>query len=206
MAGMRYRLRTLLILMAVAPPLGSIVYFQVVSHMKWQHRLEGPWIRQAKFLGNRAFSDKKLAKVTGVGKSVRLNAYTAWESRRKIEELYHTGGFPKATVSIFEGDKPGDKNLVFVINEGNVERISSVAFQGNSIATESRLKSLIQFQFGKVDRTKIDGDVQTLTDYYRSLGYIQTRVNRTLDYDESSKSLKLKFIIDEGRLDTAARH
>jgi hypothetical protein len=121
-ALMRYGLRTLLILLAVGPPLGSVGYFQVVSHMAWRQRLEGPWICRAKFLGNRAFTDKKLAKVTGVDKSIRLNAYTAWESLHKVKAFYAREGYLQAKVTLLEGDQPGDKNLTFQIIEGQIQQ------------------------------------------------------------------------------------
>ncbi len=178
-------------------PNGVVVRFAVV---------ERPRIGEIKFLGNRGFSDKKLLKEIGVKKLDPLNSYAAEESRRKIEELYHSNGFPQATINIFEGDKPGDKDLIFVINEGQLERIESVIFEGNTISPDGVLKTKIQskpgyfwYLFGgKVDRAKIDADVQTLTAYYRALGYFRARVSRTLDYDESGKWLALKFMIDEG--------
>jgi outer membrane protein insertion porin family len=178
-------------------PGGIIVRFKV---------FERPRIGQIKFLGNRGYSDKKLMKEIGIKKHDPLNTYAAEESRRKIEELYHSNGFPKATVTIFEGDKPGDKDLIFLINEGHLERISGVSFEGNTIAPDGVLKTKIQskpgyawYLFGgKVYRSKIDADVQTLTAYYRALGYFRARVSRTLDYDEEGKWLALKFIIDEG--------
>jgi outer membrane protein insertion porin family len=178
-------------------PGGIIVRFKV---------FERPRIGEIKFLGNRGFSDKKLTKEIGIKKHDPLNSYAAEESRRKIEELYHSSGYPKATVTIFEGDKPGDKDLVFLINEGHLERISSVSFEGNTISPDGVLKTKIQskpgylwYLFGgKVDRSKIDADVQTITAYYRALGYFRARVSRTLDYDDSGKWLALKFIIDEG--------
>jgi len=179
-------------------PGGVIVRFKV---------FERPRIHEIKFLGNRnGPSDKKLLKEIGVKKNDPLNSYAAEESRRKIEELYRSSGFPRASVTIFEGDKPGDKDLIFVINEGQLERISSVSFEGNTIASDAQLKTRIQskpgyFWYllgGKVDRTKIDGDVQTLTAYYRALGYFRARISRTLDYDDSGKWLALKFVIDEG--------
>jgi outer membrane protein insertion porin family len=172
---------------------GVIVRFKVV---------ERPRIGELKFLGNRGFSDKKLTKEIGLKKGDPLNSYAAEEARRKIEELYHTGGYPKATVSIFEGDQPGDRGLVFLINEGQLERIGEVMFEGNTISPDGVLKTKVQskpgyfwYLFGgKVDRSKIDADVQTLTAYYRSLGYFRARVSRALDYDESGKWLTLKFM------------
>jgi outer membrane protein insertion porin family len=176
---------------------GVIVRFKV---------FERPRIGELKFLGNRGFSDKKLTKEIGLKKGDPLNSYAAEEGRRKIEELYHTGGFPKATVSIFEGDKPGDRDLIYLVTEGQLERIGSVTFEGNTISPDGVLKTKVQskpgyfwYLFGgKVDRAKIDADVQTLTAYYRALGYFRARVSRTLDYDDAGKWLTLKFIIDEG--------
>ena len=81
-----------------------------------------------------------------------------------------------------------------------------MTFEGNTISPDGVLKTRIQskpgyfwYLFGgKVDRNKIDADVQTLTAYYRALGYFRARISRTLDYDEEGKWLALKFIIDEG--------
>jgi len=176
---------------------GVVVIFEV---------FERPRIREIKFLGNHGLSDKKLKKEIGIKEKDPLNSYAAEESRRKIEELYHTSGFPNSTVAIFEGDKPGDKDLIFLINEGQLERIASVRFEGNTISPDGVLRTKIQskpgyfwYLFGgKVDRAKIDADLQTITAYYRALGYFRARVSRTLDYDESGKWLTLKFIIDEG--------
>src|SRR5436190_1614560 len=120
-------------------PGGVIVRFKV---------FERPRIGEIKFLGNRGFSDKKLLKEIGVKKYDPLNSYAAEESRRKIEDLYHGGGYPKATVSIFEGDKVGDKDLIFLINEGQLERIGSVSFEGNAIASGGVLKTKIQAKPG----------------------------------------------------------
>jgi outer membrane protein insertion porin family len=95
---------------------------------------------------------------------------------------------------------------VFLINEGQIERIASVSFEGNTIATDARLKTQIEskpgilwyFFKGKVDRQKIDADIEKLTAYYRSLGYFRARIGRELTLDESGKWVDLKFIIDEG--------
>src|SRR4029079_6760502 len=99
-----------------------------------------------------------------------------------------------------------DKDLVFLINEGNLERISSVTFEGNTISPDGALKTKVQskpgyfwYLFGgKVDGNKIDADVQMLTAYYRALGYFRARISRTIEFDDSGKWATLKFTIDEG--------
>jgi outer membrane protein insertion porin family len=178
-------------------PEGVVVIFEV---------FERPRIREVKFIGNRGLSEKKLGKEIGVKKGDPLSSYAAEESRRKIEELYHQQGYPQATVSILEGAQPGDKDLVFQINEGPLTRVGSVTFEGNTIARDDVLRTKVKskpgflwyFFGGKVDQAKLDADVQTLTAYYRSLGYFRARISRALDYDESGNWIALKFIIDEG--------
>jgi outer membrane protein insertion porin family len=176
---------------------GVVVIFEV---------FERPRINYLKHIGNRGISEKKLIKEHGLKQGDPLNTYSVEEARRKVEELYHTEGYPKATVSILEGDKPGDQGLVLLINEGQVERVGSVTFEGNTIASDSRLKTQIEskpgfmwyFFGGKVDRAKLDADVKTLTVYYRNLGYFRARVGREITFDESGKWIDLKFVIDEG--------
>ena len=108
------------------------------------------------------------------------------EARRKIEELYASRGYPKTTVSIVEGNKPSDRGVVFVISESKLQRIASVQIIGNdpSLASDARLKTRIKSKpgyfwliGGRVDRNKIDEDVDRLVAYYRALGYFRARAD-----------------------------
>ena len=110
-------------------------------------------------------------------------------------------------MSIFEGDKPGDRGVVYVINEGLVQKIWKVRFEGNSdkIAPDGRLKALVSSKppllwvfKGQVDRNKIDEDVKKLHDYYRSLGFFQAHVGRDYEFNEKENWMTLVFYIDEG--------
>lgn len=169
---------------------------------------ERPRIKYIKQVGNRGLSDKKLTKEHGLKVGDAINAFNTEEARRKLEEKYKKEGYTKATVSIFEGDKSTDRGVVFYINEGQIQRISKVEFVGNTpeLVTDSRLYTQIQskpgylyyFIRGKVDRNKIDADVEKLTAYYRNLGYFRARVDRELEYDEAGKWLTLRYVIDEG--------
>lgn len=176
---------------------GVVVTFEV---------FERPTIRYIKFVGNRGITDKVLLKKTGMKTGEALNLYTVEEGRTKIEDFYRTKGYTKVQISLLEGDDPKDQGVVFVINEGNLERIGAVEFEGNTIADDARLKTQIEskpgflyYLFkGRVDRKKIDEDIEKLTAYYRGLGYFRARIGREMEYDESGKWLTLRFIIDEG--------
>jgi outer membrane protein insertion porin family len=176
---------------------GVVVIFELVDR---------PKINAIEFLGNRGFADKKLLKTVGMKVGEPLNVYEVEEGRRKLEELYHTKGYPKAVIGIVEGDRPNDQQVIYSISEGYLLRISSVSFEGNSFSADGVLKTKIESKpgylwvlfGGKFDRTKLDADVEKLTAYYRDFGFFRARVGRQLEMDESGKWVKIKFIVDEG--------
>jgi len=167
---------------------------------------ERPSIRYIRFIGNRGLGDKPLLKETGLEVGDAINSYSVEESRRRIEDFYHTRGYPLAQVSVTEGKSGEDQGAVFYISEGPLQRIASVDFVGNTIATDARLKTKIQskpgffwYLFrGKVDENKIEQDLDVLTEYYRGLGFFRARVSRTMEFDNARKWLTLRFVIDEG--------
>jgi outer membrane protein insertion porin family len=178
-------------------PAGMVVTYEV---------FERPTIRYIRYLGNRGFSDAQLAKQDGINVGEPLNRYAVEEARRKIEEFYRSKGFVDAQVSIQEGDQAQDRGVVFAISEGQLQRISSVHFVGNTIASGERLKTQVKskpgilwYLFrGKVDLKLLDEDIERLTVYYRGLGYFNARISRELEFGESGKWARLTFVIDEG--------
>lgn len=170
---------------------------------------ERPYIQYIVYHGNRDISEKKLGKEHGMKVGDALNAFNVQEGRRKLEELYRHNGHPKADVLIREGDKPQDKGVVYVINEGPRQRIAHVEFMGNRVVSAARLETFIQSTPGyfsyaspyfasKFDRQKLEQDVETLTKYYRALGYFSARIGREVVADDGGNWVTIKFIIDEG--------
>ncbi|MCA9174478.1 MAG: hypothetical protein KDB14_08330 [Planctomycetales bacterium] len=178
-------------------PTGVVVTFQVA---------ERPTMRYVRFVGNHKLSDKTLRKEVGIKPGDPMNLYAVEDARRRLESLYHRRGYPQALVEILEGAKPDDKGVVLAMSEGDIERVLSVDFVGNTIVSDARLKTQIQtkpgvawyFFRGKVDKDKIDQDVEKLSRYYKALGYFQARIGRELNYTSSGQWLKLTFVIDEG--------
>lgn len=178
---------------------GVVVTFQV---------FERPTLRYIKFHGNRGVTDKALTKETGLKVGDALHAFSIEEARRKAEEYYHRKGYPQALVTVREGTGKADRGAVFEVSEGPMQRIVSVEFVGNTIASDGRLKTQIQSKpdvipylaifRGKVDRSKIDEDVDRLTVYYRNLGFFRAEIARELNFDATQQWLKLRFVIREG--------
>jgi outer membrane protein insertion porin family len=186
-------------------PQGMVVTFEL---------LEPPKIEYVRFVGNKGsrwnifakgISDYALNKEVGLKKGESLNVYAVEEARRRLENYYHEKGYAKAEVVILEGNKPQDRGVVFLIGEGDVERVFSTKFEGNTIATDARLKTVVKskpgilYYFGgKFDKRKIDEDVDRLTAYYRNLGFFRARVGRYYEYNDDGDWLNVTFVIDEG--------
>jgi outer membrane protein insertion porin family len=184
-------------------PEGFVVTIKVV---------ERPTIRYIEYLGNDVgflgtggIRDKTLAKETGLKVGGSIDPYAVEDARRKIIDLYRRNGFNNTQVTILEGNKPTDKGVVFVINEGAAQKIWKVEFEGNEFVSDGRLRTQIESKKpmlyifkGYVDREQIDGDVERLTAYYRSFGFFQAKVGRKLEYNEKGNWVTLRFVVHEG--------
>jgi outer membrane protein insertion porin family len=178
-------------------PAGIVVTF---------HVFERPTIHHIEFVGNRGIREKMLLKEADLEVGEALNYYAVDEARRKLETFYQGRGYSRAQVNVLEGTDPRDRGVVFRVHEGPLSRVFRVRFEGNTIASDARLKTQIKskpgflYVFGgEVEQGKIDEDIERLTAYYRSLGYFQAKVGREISFDSSQKWVTITFIVNEGR-------
>jgi len=177
---------------------GVVVIFQVV---------ERPMLRYVKYVGNQRMPTRTIRKKAEIEVGDSMDAYVVEEARRRIESYYHEKGYDTARVTTIEGSKPGDKGAVFLIDEGRSRKSLWTGFVGNTIANDARLLTQIKSKpgvlwllGGDIDQTKIDADVESLTAYYRSLGFFQAKVGRELEVVHGGKRdwTMLTFVINEG--------
>ena len=177
---------------------GVVVIFQVV---------ERPTLRYVKYVGNRRISTRTLRKKAEVAVGDSMDPYVVEEARRRIEAYYQEKGYEAARVTTVEGNKPGDKGAVFLIDEGRARKVLWTSFVGNTIASDARLMTQIKskpgffwFLGGDIDRDVVDADVDTLTAYYRSLGFFQAKVGREVSvvHEGMRDWTNLTFVINEG--------
>ena len=179
-------------------PGGRIIIFEV---------LERPVLRYVKYVGAEKISKKKLQKAlkeTGVKPGDALDPFAVDETRRRLEEFYHSKGYAKARVTVAEGSKTSDRGAVFLIDEGPKQQIGWTKFIGNQFATDASLRTKIQSKpglfwvfKGEVSRKQIDEDIDRLTDYYRNMGFFRARISR-MPVDPTKRWQMLTFVIDEG--------
>ena len=140
------------------------------------------------FSGNTVFSDRKLAAEATVKAGVVSDAVIL-EARRKIEEQYTGYGYPDVLVShqLKETDRPGQYQLVFVIEEGGKSEVRKILFEGNTAFSraelrrkmETKQKGLLSFlsKSGRIDTEKLQLDLLKLEDFYRNKGYRMVRID-----------------------------
>jgi outer membrane protein insertion porin family len=177
---------------------GIVVVFQVV---------ERPMLRYVKYVGNERVTTRALRKKSEIDVGDAMDPYVVEEARRRIESHYHEKGFDTARVTTVEGDKPADKGAVFLIDEGRNRKALWTSFVGNTIASDARLLTQIKskpgvlwFIGGNIDREVVEQDVETLTAYYRSLGFFQAKVGREVEvvHEGDRDWTHLTFVINEG--------
>ncbi|WP_162273920.1 BamA/OMP85 family outer membrane protein [Mariniblastus fucicola] len=157
------------------------------------------------FIGNRGIDDRTLRKESGLGEIGHLDVHRIRMAKSRIEELYRERGFPRTQVEIKEGNESNDSQIVFLIHEDQQQRIWKVEFEGNSVAPDGRLKSLIKAKpgilkvFGGLAQKKqIDQDIVRLESYYKSLGYFSVQIGRDISESNDGRWLTVRFIINEG--------
>jgi len=170
---------------------------------------EKPTVISVVFHGNKALDDKQLKKHCGldVGDPCGPSSVNAAASR--LIEYYQDQGFNSADVQVISGGKPGEREIIFKISEGSVERIWDIKFVGNAAFSESLLKARLKirdarngvtaYAWNKASPDAIDEDKERLLNYYRGLGYFDARLDHRIDYDASGKWIYLTFVVSEGQ-------
>jgi len=190
-------------------PHGLVVLFRV---------LEGNQIRDIVIEGNRAISTDKLREKAGLkpekdksgANSTQPGTFDISRSKdaaRIMEDLYHDKGYPFAQVTVVEGSQPGDKRLLFRVIEGPKVAITDVDFEfldhstlgARLVATKIKSKPRkFGFYGGKYNVRQIDEDVQTLSAYYRSLGFFDAKVSREVRESDDRSKVNVVYVIQEG--------
>jgi outer membrane protein insertion porin family len=175
---------------------GRVVIFKVT---------ERPMFGHIKFVGNDKVKKSHLQKECGLKVGDPADPFAVEDARRALEYYYRDHGFALARISIREGSKPGDDGVTFVIHEGPKQRILWTKFIGNTIATDSRLRTQIESKQGilwlfkgEFDWKKLEADKDTLTAYYRSLGFFRARVGASVKFNKANEWATVTFVIDEG--------
>ncbi len=128
----------------------------------------------------------------------------------KIKNMYSINGYNFAKVE-FKIKKIDNKtfDLIYNIDRGKLTKISKITFTGDKKVKEKRLRDVIasaEDKFWKVisrnsrfSENLINLDKRLLTNYYKSIGYYDVKVNSTSAELSDNTKIKLNYNIDAGQ-------
>jgi outer membrane protein insertion porin family len=150
---------------------------------------ERPRIGSVEFRGNKELNQSKINEVLErdkidlhIGNTIEQTLIK--RAAEAVKRAYTEGGFEGVQVDTITEDlaTPGDKKIVFIINEGIKAKVASIDFVGNKTFSDSRLRS----QMKEVKKhnlvtwvrkknlyvpSKLDEDLEHIKNFYQDHGY-----------------------------------
>ena len=166
------------------------------------------------FTGNRAFSDKKLRESTKLFSSRVINDRDLARARAEIIRVYQEAGYPdvKVTWRHSKTAREGYSDVIFDIREGREVRMQDIRFEGNHQFDAQQLRQIMKTKergifhwftnSGRVDRERLEDDLQEIVRHYRNYGYLRAKIDK-VEYSEygdpkGPQNLKMRVFINEG--------
>lgn len=170
---------------------------------------EGPKVTVS-FIGNSAFSSKKLNQALLLWSEHDISDAMIESSVDKIRTLYRELGYADAVVEVKKTETPGALNLSFEIREGRRTTVRSIVLQGNIYFTTRELKRQLSlrepvwydwfgwFRSGPYREDLLDKDVEYLHDVYVDSGFLAATVRKKVDLSRSNGKAVVVIEISEG--------
>ena len=172
---------------------------------------EKPWIENITIEGNKGLRSGEILDVITLKKDDIYREYKARLDVLAVRNLYLEKGYPSVSVEQYTkpGDKPNTLNWVIQIDEGGKVTVDEIRFSGNSVFSESVLKSKISLkeagflQPGAFKESALEEDKLMLVEYMQAKGYIDAKIDDVLmeyRYDEKKdqQRLVITFVLSEG--------
>jgi len=160
------------------------------------------------FQGNSKFKENILRKQLSLKVKTLFNNGAFLESklladREAVTKYYHDRGYIDAVVKditrTYETDSKGiNMVLTFLIEEGNAFKFAGISFEGNVIFTTEQLQKLVSSKVGAiVNMTRVEMDLQRVSDLYFENGYISNTIVRIPHKDYQTYELSFLISIEE---------
>ena len=170
---------------------------------------EKPIVRRILIEGNELIKERDIRKDLGVLEGQTLDEFAIKQGINKITDQYANKGFRFAKVKYrVDTDRvTKETTIVITIEEGAKFRIGRVQFEGNQSFKVRRLMKLIKskprnllfLRFGTYKEEKFQDDLDRLSAFYQSQGFLDVQVNHEFEYDEAKGKIIIKIQIEEGK-------
>lgn len=144
-------------------------------------------VREIRFIGNKAFSDRKLRKqmktkaktpIAFFDKSGQLDQAQLQQDLDSIREFYQNKGYIDIAIPEVRQERySGGLRIVIVINEGAKYRVRNLTFTGEVATNEAKLRAILKMKEGAIYSPEaLATDVKSITDGYGTGGYVDVDV------------------------------
>jgi outer membrane protein insertion porin family len=161
-------------------------------------------IADVQLAGNKIFSDTDIAKEVDILVGTPIDEWELDRAARRIEAVYRAKGYYLAAVRVNREELAKANVVLFEITEGERTRVRKIRFDGNKSFTESELRKDIKtreyfwpLESGPLDTDALEADSAIIRNYYRDRGYLNARVDHSVQTSPDSKEATVTFIIDE---------
>lgn len=170
---------------------------------------ENPRISGITFHGNTTLDQTKLAAAITLKAGALYTPARAHADALKIRDRYRAEGRYRTTVTPrTEPGRDGAVALVFLVTEGEVNKVEHIGFSGNRAYGDAELRDVITttqsgwLDFLKsnlgLDRERLAVDRQLLIKHYRRHGFAEAKVSEARIDEKPSGGFDISFAIDEG--------
>ncbi|WAV93018.1 outer membrane protein assembly factor BamA [Oxalobacter aliiformigenes] len=169
-------------------------------------------IKEIKFVGNKAFSDKELMDRI----KLRTPGWFTWYTRadqyskekltgdiEALKSFYQNNGYIEMQVESTQVSITSDKKDIYItlnINEGDKFTVSDIHLEGELFGREDEIKSLVELKKGDIySGEKLTASSKKISDYLGNFGYAFANVNPQPDIDKEKKEVAFTIFIDPGK-------
>jgi outer membrane protein insertion porin family len=169
------------------------------------------YVKKITFTGNKHFKAGTLKEYMKTREKGLLSWFTGSgtmddeqldEDRRNLVAFYADNGFVRATVGLPETTLSKDGKQIFItlaVTEGNVYKIGSVDFIGDSVVPEEQLRKVLKSKAGNTFKSSLfQQDVTSITDICQDKGYAFADVNPLTTVDDDKSTLNVTFETTKG--------
>jgi outer membrane protein insertion porin family len=169
--------------------------------------MERPFVRDVDFVGNKKLNTNELQDKIDLRLGSVYNPVEVQKSKEKLQDFYESEGYFEVQITPeVEKFADGDVKVVFVINEGRRITIDRIVIRGSKGLTDKQIKEVLATQerewwilHGKLQRQRLDEDVERILALYNDHGYIQARVEGyDMAVDREKALVTLTFTVVEG--------
>ncbi len=169
--------------------------------------IERPFVRDIDFTGNKKLATSDLQDKIDLKLGSVYNPVAVQKAKEVLQDHYESEGYFEVQITPeVEKFSDGDVKVVFSINEGRRISIDKIIIRGARGLDESEIKKVLATQErefwilpGKLQRQRIDEDIERILAVYNDNGYVQARVeSHEIQVDRQKATVNLIFTVVEG--------